>query len=91
MRSCGSDDIGYYGRVVQALMMFVGLKDGPGNGNLPLHNPRFLPSNEALGAVACAQAVAFTAATEITELASAPTIRHKKQTFRPWSATVELE
>jgi amidohydrolase len=63
MRSCGSDDFGFYGRVAPALMMFVGLKDGPGIQNLPLHHPRFLPPNEAVGAVARAQAIALTAAT----------------------------
>ena len=62
MRSCGSDDFGFYGRLAPALMMFVGLKDSPGDGNLPLHHPRFLPPDEAVGAVARAQAVAFTAA-----------------------------
>ena len=62
MRSCGSDDFGYYGWVAPSLMMFVGLKGGLGNGDLPLHHPRFLPPNEAVGAVARAQAVAFTAA-----------------------------
>lgn len=39
MRSCGSDDFGFYGRVAPALMMFVGLKDGPGNRDVPLHHP----------------------------------------------------
>jgi amidohydrolase len=63
MRSCGSDDFGFYGRVAPALMMFVGLEDGPGMQDLPLHHPRFLPPSEAVGAVARAQAVAFTAAT----------------------------
>jgi metal-dependent amidase/aminoacylase/carboxypeptidase family protein len=63
MRSCGSDDFGFYGRVAPALMMFVGLEGGPGDGDFPLHHPRFLPPDEAVGAVARAQAVAFTAAT----------------------------
>ena len=62
MRSCGSDDFGFYGRVAPALMMFVGLKGGPGMQDLPLHHPRFLPPSEAVGAVAGAQAVAFTVA-----------------------------
>ena len=52
MRSCGSDDFGFYGRVASALMMFVGIKDGPGVGDLPLHHPRFLPPGEAVEAVA---------------------------------------
>ena len=63
MRSCGSDDFGFYGRVAPALMMFVGLKGAPGAEDFPLHHPRFLPPDEAVGAVARAQAVAFTAAT----------------------------
>ena len=29
MRSCGSDDFGFYGQVAPALMVFVGLKGGP--------------------------------------------------------------
>lgn len=44
-------------------MMFVGLEGGPRMRDLPLHHPRFLPPEEAVGAVARAQAVAFTAAT----------------------------
>ena len=62
MRSCGSDDFGFYGRIAPTLMMFVGLEGGPGTQDLPLHHPRFLPPNEAVGAVARAQAVAFTTA-----------------------------
>ena len=62
MRSCGSDDFGFYGRVTPALMMFVGLEGGSGMQDLPLHHPRFLPPSEAIGAVARAQAVAFAAA-----------------------------
>jgi len=65
MRPCGSDDFGFYGRVAPALMMFVGLKDAPGAEDFPLHHPRFLPPNEAVRAVARAQAVAFIAATVI--------------------------
>ena len=52
MRSCGSDDFGFYGRLAPALTMFVGLRDGPGVQDLPLHHPRFLPPIEAVGAVA---------------------------------------
>ena len=63
MRSCGSDDFGFYGGVAPALMMIVGLEGGPGGGDVPLHHPRFLPPAEAVGAVARAQAVAFAAAT----------------------------
>jgi amidohydrolase len=62
MRSCGSDDFGFYGLTSPTLMLFVGLENASGSQNVPLHHPRFLPSNEAVGAVARAQAVAFTAA-----------------------------
>ena len=62
MRSCGSDDFGFYGRLAPTLMMFVGLRDAPGTTNLPLHHPRFLPPEEAVLAVAHAQAVAYSAA-----------------------------
>ena len=62
MRSCGSDDFGFYGLTLPTLMMFVGLKGAPGTQNVPLHHPRFLPTREATGAVARAQAVAFVAA-----------------------------
>jgi amidohydrolase len=62
MRSCGSDDFGFYGRVAPTLMLFVGLKGAPNTPDVPLHHPRFLPPAEAVGAVARAQAVAFAAA-----------------------------
>jgi amidohydrolase len=67
MRSCGSDDFGFYGNTSPTLMMFVGIKDAPGTPNVPLHHPRFLPSDEAVGAVARAQALAFAAAAALPE------------------------
>jgi amidohydrolase len=63
MKSCGSDDFGFYGRTSPTLMLFVGIENGPGTRNVPLHHPRFLPPGEAVGAVARTQAVAFVAAT----------------------------
>jgi amidohydrolase len=65
MRSCGSDDFGFYGETSPTLMMFVGIKNAPGTPNVPLHHPRFLPSDEAVGAIARAQALAFAAATAL--------------------------
>ena len=62
MRSCGSDDFGFYGLTLPTLMLFVGLEGAPGTQNVPLHHARFLPTGEAVGAVARAQAVAFVAA-----------------------------
>lgn len=62
MRSCGSDDFGFYSLTSPTLMMFVGLGGAPGTPNVPLHHPRFLPAREAVDAVARAQVVAFVAA-----------------------------
>ena len=62
MRSCGSDDFGFYGQLAPALMTFVGVRGAPGAQPVPLHHPRFLPPNEAVEAVARAQAGAFAAA-----------------------------
>ena len=62
MRSCGSDDFGFYGRLAPTLMLFVGLGGSPSTPKVPLHHPRFLPPDEAVGAVARAQTVAFVAA-----------------------------
>ena len=62
MRSCGSDDFGFYGRLAPTLMVFVGLDGAPGTGRFPLHHSRFLPPPEAVEAVARAQAVALAAA-----------------------------
>ena len=62
MRSCGSDDFGFYGQTAPTLMLFVGLEGAPHTPNVPLHHPRFLPAGEAVGAVARAQALAFAAA-----------------------------
>jgi amidohydrolase len=61
MRSCGSDDFGFYGRLAPTLMVFVGLGGAPGTERLPLHHPRFLPPPEAVRTVARAQALAFVA------------------------------
>jgi metal-dependent amidase/aminoacylase/carboxypeptidase family protein len=62
MRSCGSDDFGFYGLTLPTLMLFVGLEGAPDTPHVPLHHPRFLPPWEAVEAVARAQAVAFVAA-----------------------------
>ncbi|MGH2723699.1 MAG: M20 metallopeptidase family protein [Actinomycetota bacterium] len=62
MRSCGSDDFGYYGRVATTLMLFVGVGDRRGERTHPLHHPEFLPPDEAVAAVARAQAAAYSGA-----------------------------
>ena len=68
MKSCGSDDFGFYGRTSPTLMLFVGIENGPDTQNVPLHHPRFLPPGEAVGAVARVQAVAFIAAATSLDL-----------------------
>ena len=65
MRSCGSDDFGFYGALAPTLMLFVGLAGAPGATDLPLHHPRFMPPEEAVLAVARAQAVAYAAASSL--------------------------
>jgi amidohydrolase len=64
MRSCGSDDFGYLAAAVPSLMMFLGLRGGPGDQGRPLHHPQFLPPDEAVEVVAHAQAAAYAAAAE---------------------------
>ena len=59
LRSCGSDDFGFYGVLAPTLMLFVGLDGAPNTQDLPLHHPRFLPPPEAVAAVARAQALAY--------------------------------
>ena len=59
LRSCGSDDFGFYGSLAPTLMLFVGLDGAPNTQDLPLHHPRFLPPPEAVAAVARAQALAY--------------------------------
>jgi amidohydrolase len=66
LRSCGSDDFGYFAATAPSLMMFLGLRGAPGDRGRPLHHPQFLPPDEAVGAVAHAQATAYAAAAQAT-------------------------
>jgi amidohydrolase len=59
MRSCGSDDFGYFGLVVPTVMAFLGLKGLEGGTDVPLHHPEFLPPDDAVVAVARAQAAMY--------------------------------
>jgi amidohydrolase len=61
-RSCGADDFGFFSPSARLLLLFAGVRGAPGNPDVPLHHPRFLPPNEAVGAVARAQAAALAAA-----------------------------
>jgi amidohydrolase len=62
-RSCGSDDFAFFGALAPLAMGFVGLLGAPGFTARPLHHPELLPPDEAVGAVARAQAVLYVAAT----------------------------
>lgn len=64
MRSLGADDFSYFSEAVPSLMMFAGVEtagDGPQPG---LHDPRFLPGDDAVGAVARALLAGYLAAAE---------------------------
>jgi metal-dependent amidase/aminoacylase/carboxypeptidase family protein len=61
-RSCGSDDFAFYGSLAPLAMVFVGLDGAEGFAARPLHHPELLPPDDAVGAVARAQAVLYLAA-----------------------------
>ena len=56
-RSLGSDDFAFFGALAPLAMAFVGLAGAPGFEQRPLHHPELLVPDEAVGAVARAQAV----------------------------------
>ena len=61
-RSCGSDDFAFFGEHVPVAMAFVGLEGHEGFVPRPLHHPKLLPPDEAVGVVARMQAVMYLAA-----------------------------
>jgi amidohydrolase len=61
-RSCGSDDFAFFGAVAPVAMAFAGLEGAPGFAPRPLHHPEFMPPDDAVAAVARAQAVLYLAA-----------------------------
>jgi amidohydrolase len=63
-RSCGSDDFSFYGEIAPVAMAFVGLDGAPGFSARPLHHPELLPPDEAVGAIARAQAILYVGAAE---------------------------
>jgi amidohydrolase len=56
-RSFGADDFAHYSQQLPALMMFVGVDGGAG-----LHDPRFLPPDDAVDTVATALLAGYVAA-----------------------------
>jgi amidohydrolase len=65
-RSCGSDDFAFLAALAPIAMAFVGLDGAPGFELRPLHHPELLPPDDAVGAVARAQAVLYLAAARST-------------------------
>ncbi|HXB66519.1 MAG TPA: M20 family metallopeptidase [Solirubrobacteraceae bacterium] len=61
-RSCGSDDFAFFAALAPIAMAFVGLDGAPGFTPRPLHHPELLVPDEAVGAVARAQALLYVAA-----------------------------
>jgi amidohydrolase len=51
-RSCGSDDLAFFGRRARLAMAFVGIRGAAGFLPRPLHHPEFLPPDDAVEAVA---------------------------------------
>jgi amidohydrolase len=62
MRSCGSDDFGFFGEHARLLLLFTGFETAPGTPRVPLHHPRFLPARGSVATVARALACAYVAA-----------------------------
>ncbi len=65
-RSCGSDDFAFFGALAPLAMAFVGLDGAEGFAVRPLHHPELLPPDDAVGAVARAQAVLYVASARST-------------------------
>lgn len=56
MRSCGSDDFGFFGERARLLLLFAGYDTAR---RVPLHHPEFLPARGAVATVARAFACAY--------------------------------
>ena len=61
-RSCGSDDFAFFAALAPIAMAFVGLDGAPGFTSRPLHHPELLVPDDAVRAVARAQALLYVAA-----------------------------
>jgi amidohydrolase len=58
MRSCGSDDFGFFGASAHLLLLFAGFET---ERRVPLHHPEFLPARGTVATVARALACAYVA------------------------------
>lgn len=66
MRSLGADDFSFFGELVPSVMCFVGVRvEGHDESPPPLHHPRFLPVDEAVGDVARTLINGYLAAVEL--------------------------
>jgi amidohydrolase len=61
-RSCGSDDLAFFGSRARLAMAFVGLRGAPGFVPRPLHHAEFLPPDDAVAAVGRALAALYVGA-----------------------------
>jgi amidohydrolase len=61
-RSCGSDDLAFFGALAPLAIGFVGLAGAEGFKPRPLHHPELLVPDGAVGAVARTQAILYLAA-----------------------------
>lgn len=65
MRSMGSDDFSFFGEVVPTVMAFVGVNVAGHVSPPQLHHPEFLPTDDAVLAVATAMVAGYMAGAEL--------------------------
>jgi metal-dependent amidase/aminoacylase/carboxypeptidase family protein len=67
MRSLGADDFSFFGEVVPAVMSFVGVQVAGHTTPPQLHHPEFLPTDDAILAVATAMVAGYLAGVELLQ------------------------
>ena len=67
MRSLGTDDFSFFGEVVPAVMSFVGVQVAGHTTPPQLHHPEFLPTDDAILAVATAMVAGYLAGVELLQ------------------------
>jgi amidohydrolase len=65
MRSCGSDDFGFFSEAAPTLMMFLGVGGALLGPQVPLHHPGFLPNDDVVGAIAKAYLAGLVGASDV--------------------------
>ncbi|MEU7993443.1 M20 metallopeptidase family protein [Rothia amarae] len=71
LRSCGADDFSFYSSEIPGIMAFVGVKNASDLQETSLHQPQFLPDEDAVRRVALTLAAAYVGACDFID--SAPT------------------